>query len=151
MLCMLLCDSAGAVLSCCRPDMPELCCAVPCLSYQIAAPRTPVHGMPAAAGVCHRWGRWFCLLSLRSKPWHAVWLFSPCLQERVRAIFEAEGFACEYIGAASKLMENRKKGEQLDRRFVQVGALVGWDGSYAQQPWTLCRVRSGGMGRQLER
>lgn len=46
---------------------------------------------------------------------------------------------CEYIGAANKLMENRKKGEQLDRRFVQVGTLVGLDGSFAQQPLTLWR------------
>ncbi|PRW58059.1 Methyltransferase 6 [Chlorella sorokiniana] len=40
-------------------------------------------------------------------------------EERVRAVFEAEGFVCEYIGAANKLLENRKKGEQMDRRFVQ--------------------------------
>ncbi|KAI7846222.1 hypothetical protein COHA_000292 [Chlorella ohadii] len=48
---------------------------------------------------------------------------SPCcgraVADRVRSIFEAEGFDCEYVGAANKLMENRKKGEQLDRRFVQ--------------------------------
>lgn len=48
------------------------------------------------------------------------------MQERVRAIFEAEGFACEHIGAANKLLENRKRGEQMDRRFVQV-RLAGGD------------------------
>ena len=45
-------------------------------------------------------------------------------QERLRSLFEAEGFSCEYTAAANKLMENRKKREQLDRRFVQARPLL---------------------------
>ncbi len=109
----------SAVL-CCAVAPPQgcaevmLCCAVLCCAVLCCAVLL-VPYFEAEGFACNCLNKASCCPSLPMT----------CAQDRVRSIFEAEGFDCEYVGAANKLMENRKKGEQLDRRFVQVRVQCG--------------------------
>ena len=40
-------------------------------------------------------------------------------QEGLRRLFEAEGFRCEGVQYVDRVQENRKRGERLERRFIQ--------------------------------
>lgn len=92
-------------LACTHPLPPLLNCPPPCPSRCIHhRPLTPTH-TPARAQN-----------STLTPPLHTL---CNVLQEGLRALFAAEGFTCEYVLTHRPVVENRKKGEAMHRRYLQ--------------------------------